>query len=84
MSEYRDVIFLQDPEEFDRWYVEFDESGQQGFEYLLQWEYGEGEIRITPPWGSNDTVEWFFDGNLTYVVSYNWHLQYVSLTEVIG
>ena len=84
MSKYRDVIFLQDPSDFDRWYVEYDESSRQGFEYLLQWEYGDDiELRDTPSWGSYDTIEYFNDGDNVYALSYNWNLQYVSLTQIV-
>lgn len=85
MPKFRDVVFLDDSAEFDKWYVEFDESPEEGFRYLLQWEYGEtGEVRDTPPWGMGDTIEYFNDGDLTYAVSYNWNLSYVSLTEVMA
>ena len=84
MPKYRSVVFLQDPADFDRWYVEFDEGYDEGFEYLLQWEYGEdGEVTDTEPWGNSDTIYECKDGDLTYVVAYNWNLAYVSLTQVI-
>lgn len=87
MSKYRNVVFIGngDQAEFDRWYVDWDDSKEDGFAYLLQWEYGEpGEISDTPPWGHSDTVEYFSVDRISYAVSYNWHLSYVSLTEVIG
>lgn len=83
---YRTVVFIGNgyQSEFDRWYVEYDESTQQGFEYLLHGEYGqEGEVADTPPWGWGDTVDHFKDGDLSYVVSHNWNLSYVALTEII-
>lgn len=81
---YREVIFLQDPAEFDKWYVEFDEDSSQGFDYLLQWEHGDdGVIRKEPPWGTADDVEYFQDGDNDYAISYNWHLSYVGLTQII-
>ena len=84
MPKYRSVVFLDSPEDFDRWYVEFDEDSGESFEYLLQWEYGDnGEISDTPPWGALDTIEYFSDGDLSYAVSYNWHLSYVSLTQIL-
>lgn len=84
MPTYRTVIFL-DGDDFDKWYAEFDSEGwDNGFEYLLQWEYGEGGvISISEPWGAYEDSMTFFNGGLEYVVSYNWNLAYVSLTEVI-
>lgn len=84
MTKYRTVVFLSG-DEFDKWYAEFESEGMDNaFEYLLQWEYGEsGEIYESPPWGLDDTVYTTTDGPIHYVVSYNWNLSYVSLTEVI-
>ena len=82
---YRSVVFLDSPEDFDRWYEEMDSEGiDSGFEYLLQWEYGEGcEESETIPWGSLDVTSVHWDGDNQYVVSYNWNLQCVSLTEIL-
>jgi hypothetical protein len=83
MSRYRLVIFLSG-DDFDKWYDEFNSEGwDNGFEYLLQWEYGDGEATDSEPWGAYEDSMTFFDGDLEYVVSYNYNLAYVSLTEVI-
>jgi hypothetical protein len=83
MPKYRTVIFLSG-DDFDEWYAEFDSEGwDNGFEYLLRWEYGEGDISESEPWGYYDDSMTFFDGSSEYVVSYNYNLAYVSLTEVI-
>jgi hypothetical protein len=82
---YRDVVFIQDPAEFDKWYVDWDDSKEDGFAYLLQWENGDDiPLRDVPSWGTYDTIEYFMDGDNTYAVSYNWHLSYVSLTEIVS
>lgn len=83
-TKYRSVVFLDSPEDFDRWYVEFDESREEGFKYLLQWEYGD-EIPEddSPGWGNLDTIEYFYDGLNKYAVAYNWNLSYVALTQIV-
>jgi hypothetical protein len=84
VPKYRNVVFIQDPAEFDKWYVEYDENRDAGYNYLLQWEYGD-DIPLTDEhgWGSSDQIEYFNDGDLSYAVTYNWHLSYVGLTEIV-
>lgn len=81
---YRSVVFL-DGDSSDEPFRILDQSGIDDlFEYLLMWEYGEsGEIQKEPPWGNLDDRYITTDGPITYVVSWNWNLSYVSLTEVI-
>lgn len=82
MPKYRSVVFLQG-DDFQVWYDYFDANGYDDcFEYLLQWEYGEGEVYDSEPWGSLDKTYESVDGDNKYVVSYNYNLSYVSLTAV--
>ena len=80
---YETVIFL-DGDSFD----EADEAanahegsyGEGLFEYLSQWEYGDGvERHATPPWGWRDDT-YAFDG---YIVAVNHGLAYASLTRIV-
>lgn len=84
MPKYRNVLFLDQPQDFDTWYSYHDEDSSEGFDFLIKWEYGDDiPLEDSPPWGSNDTIEYFDDGGNSYAVSFNWNLQYVSLTEII-
>lgn len=84
MPRYREVIFLQDPADFDRWYVEYDEDKEQGFRYLLMWEYGDDiPLNDFPSWGTYDTIEYFEQRGIRYAMTHNWNLSYVALTEIV-
>ena len=85
MPKYRDIIFLDDSADFDKWYVEFDENPEDGLSYLLRWEYGDDmPENDKPSWGNGDTLVEFIRSGLHYTIAYNWHLSYVSLTEVLA
>lgn len=84
MPKYRNVVFLQGDESDAPFDILTDLGEDDLFEYLLQWEYGEGEALPDIPWGTYDVTSFHYDGDVEYCVSYNWHLSYVSLTEVIN
>ncbi len=85
MVKYRSVTFLQG-DDTDQPFKILDSQGTDDlFEYLLQWEYGENGTESTEePWGFMDDTSDHYDGDLHYVVSWNWNLAYVSLTEVLN
>jgi hypothetical protein len=84
MLKYRSVVFI-DGDEANEPFKILDANGADDlFEYLLQWEYGESTTEsFDEPWGLWDSTSDHYDGDLHYVVSWNWNLGYVSLTEVI-
>lgn len=85
MPKYRSVVFI-DGDSADEPFKILDANGSGDlFEYLLQWEYGESVTESDEaPWGFYDFTSDHYDGELWYVVSWNWNLGYVSLTEVIS
>lgn len=84
MRKYRSVVFLDGGSSDEPFGILVDAGIDDLFEYLLQWEYGDSITESSvAPWGMYDSTYETTDGDLTYVVSYNWSLSYVSLTEVI-
>lgn len=83
-KEYREIVFLTG-EDFDHWYSIYDTQGlDSGFDYLYQWEYGDDKPNlVNEPWGSADDVWYLTKYGSDFAISYNWHLSYVALTEVI-
>lgn len=81
---FRSVVFL-DGDNADEALRILDRDGDDSlFEYLMQWEYGEpSEESDREPWGQSDWTTTHRCGDSAYVVSHNWNLSYVSLTEVV-
>lgn len=81
-TKYETIVYMQGDDA--RPYLEKLENGGSDehkavIEELKQWETGEGEVSEDKPWGSKD--EWWEEGD--YVLSYNNHLDYISLTKII-
>lgn len=79
---YQEIIYItgNEAEELILKIRDEDEGDiQEVLEYLKMWEMGEGEEWSEPPWGGNDHL--IFRG--PYVISYNYHLDYISLTRKI-
>lgn len=82
---YREVVFLQ-IDYFDSWWNIYDNEGLiKSAEYLYQWDSLDENQPLTDkePWGQSDEIWEFVDKGTTYVLSYNYNLMYVSLTEVV-
>lgn len=83
---YVPIVFMQGNEADDVFNLFGDEwcglDPDKAIEYLKNWDYGEDDealARDNPGHGSNDYVE--YQGE--YILSWNYHLSYVSLTRVI-
>ena len=57
-----------------------EESADAALDYLMQWEYGEGELTTWEPWGTSDEVL-VMDETRGYVISWNSGLGYIALTQ---
>lgn len=80
MTKYRQIVFMQEHEADEAMKI-LDEVGKQAaLEYLLQWDYGEGDERLTSSAGKND----YLYKKDNYVMSYNLGIPYIGLEEVIG
>jgi hypothetical protein len=85
MVKYRSVVFLDGDNSTEPLTILDDLGEDDLFEYLLRWEYGDSVTEsFREPWGSSDWTSVHYDGPLKYVVSWNWNLAYVSLTEVLN
>ncbi len=88
MKLYRSVVFLQDytleGEERERFTKMIgDRDIEELYQYLLQWEYHEGEETANKPWGESDNIQSFDKYMGTeYVVSWNSGLGYAALTHI--
>lgn len=83
MSKYQDIIFLQGSEA-DEALALMDEYGiETTFKHLLEYDYGDvyGELRVEPPYGSNDYT---FEGSDGYIMSWNKGLNYIGLIKRIN
>ena len=78
--QYRSIVFVQGDEAKHPLDLLGDDH-DKALDYLLQWDYGDGEIYNVPPWGKSDTI--LYQCQEKYVISYNRHLDYISLTEII-
>ena len=75
---YKEIVFMQG-EEANEPLDLLDEDEDKCLEYLLQWDYGEGEEYEKEPWGAVDRL--IKKGK--YVINYNYHMEYIGLTEII-
>lgn len=84
---YQDIVFLQREDAFDSFeggvdgFFDADENEQ--FNYLMQWESGEGEILDQEPWGTADDVEKIERGGETYYMSLNSGLGTAGLDRLV-
>jgi hypothetical protein len=75
---YQEIVFIQN-HEADEPLAILDEQGvEAAIAYLLQWDYGEGEVRDRPSAGCRDTVRQIDDLLLTYNVG----LGYIGLERI--
>lgn len=73
LEQYQDEIvdgYFNNPEEVD---------GLQLKDHLMEWEYGEGEMYLSYPWGTADEASEFTSSGDTYYLVTNSSLQYASL-----
>lgn len=80
---YQHIVFLQENEAEEAIATLEEEGAEAAFEYLLQWDYGEGEETDTPPWGTKDHLYRYFDGEFEYVMSVNFVLPYIGLFKEV-
>jgi len=79
---FREIVFLQDSNATEALNL-LKEDSDAAFEYLKQWDYGEGEESENPPWGEGDRrIRFPKEGTIEYVLSYNRSLDYISLTAI--
>jgi len=74
---YREIVFFQD-EAASPILRMLTEDQEKAFEYMEEWDFGEGEESDEPIWGSADCHAYHGD----YVISYNRHIGYIGLTHV--
>lgn len=80
---YQHIVFMQENEAEEAIATLEEEGAEAAFEYLLQWDYGEGEETDTPPWGTKDHLYRYFDGEFEYVMSVNFVLPYIGLFKEV-
>lgn len=80
---YQHIVFMQEHEADEAIDILCDQGAEAAFEYLLQWDYGEGEETDTPPWGTKDHLYRYFDGEFEYVMSVNFVLPYIGLHKEV-
>lgn len=86
MTKYRSVVFIQGDEAVP--FIEtLDEMGsKRAMEELFEYDIDEnGELSSEPPFGNADDLFVWKDSNTKehYILSVNWNIPYISLTEVI-
>ncbi len=80
---YQHIVFMQENEAEEAIATLEEEGAEAAFEYLLQWDHGEGEETDTPPWGTKDHLYRYFDGEFEYVMSVNFGLPYIGLCKEV-
>lgn len=80
---YQHIVFMQEHEADEAIDILCDQGAEAAFEYLLQWDHGEGEETDTPPWGTKDCLYRYFDGEFEYVMSVNFVLPYIGLHKEV-
>ena len=80
---YQHIVFMQENEAEEAIATLEEEGAEAAFEYLLQWDHGEGEETDTPPWGTEDHLYRYFDGEFEYVMSVNFVLPYIGLCKEV-
>jgi hypothetical protein len=52
------------------------------FEYLMNWEYGEGDETDVEPWGTADNTYQYSDSDSDYMLVVNLNIEYVMLVAM--
>lgn len=76
---YREIVFLQGEGADEALNILEEKGEKKALDFLLEFDYGEGEITERAPWGSADILY----KRKNYVMSYNNRIGYVGLTEII-
>lgn len=66
------------------WEMPTEESVNNALDYLLQWDYGDGEVSDQSSAGSSDWRETVTRGDRTYLLTYNVGLGYIGLEEILS
>ena len=65
------------------WEMPTEESVDAAFDYLSQWDCGEGEITDYPPGGSADWTQTVWRDDRVFQITYNVGLSTISLDELM-
>ena len=86
MTKYRNVIFMQGDEALPFIETLNEYGSKRAMEELFEYDIDEnGEFSSEPPFGNTDELFVWKDSNTKghYILSVNWDIPYIALTEVI-
>jgi len=91
-AKYREIIFLQDSQDFNDFKGTggkglsgfFDSDEQEMFDYLYQYDSPDNDNIVNyKPWGTSDTTVTMKFSRKTFVMNYNERKGYAGLVEVL-
>lgn len=82
---YRSIVFLQDSEADEPLDLYRNHGPEAAIAYLKQWDYGDGDLSDSAPWGTDDWVISFHRGDGYWdILSMNTRLGCIALTQGIS
>lgn len=76
---YRSIVFAQGDDATEPLGILEDKGELAAIKYLLQWDYGEGDIEDKPHHGTADHIKKWKG----YILSWNTHIGYIGLEDTI-